>query len=115
VFFSTREWAEIDLEERERISKTVFGGLLARVEAAMTAGTFDSSEDRHLSWIAMQLDDQGWREMATALAAVYGELEQIRADAELRLAESGAEGIPSTCAVLGFESPPESLRPPPAP
>lgn len=115
VFFSTREWAEIDQEERERLSKSVFQGLLARVEGAMTARTFDSFEDRHLTWIAMQLDKQGWREMATALAAVYGELEQIRADAEQRLAQSGTEGIPSTCAVLGFESPPESLRPPPAP
>jgi hypothetical protein len=114
AFFSTPEWAEIDKEERTRLSKTVFQGLLARVEGAMMEGTFDSFEDRHLTWIAMHLDEQGWREMATALAAVYGELEQIRADAEARLVSSGAEGIPSTCAILGFESPPDSLRPPPA-
>jgi hypothetical protein len=113
AFFSTPEWAGIEKEERSRLSKTVFQGLLARVEGAMMEGTFDSSEDRHLSWIAMHLDEQGWREMSTALAAVYGELEQIRADAEERLADSATEGIPSTCAVLGFESPPDSLRPRP--
>jgi hypothetical protein len=111
AFFSDRQWSDIDPDERLRISKTVFQGLLARVEGAMMAETFDAFEDRHLSWIAMHLDDQGWREMSTALAAVYGELEQIRAGAEGRLAASGAEGIPSTCAVLGFPSPPDSLRP----
>jgi hypothetical protein len=115
AFFSDRDWAGVDSAERARISKTVFQGLLARVEGAMMAETFDAEEDRHLSWIAMQLDDQGWREMSTALAAVFGELEQIRADAEARLATSGATAIPSTCAVLGFRSPSDSLhRPPPS-
>jgi hypothetical protein len=114
AYFSDTEWAGIEPGERARISKTVFQGLLARVEGAMMAETFDAAEDRHLSWIAMQLDEQGWREMSTALAAVFGELEQIRADAEARLADSGDQGIPSTCAVLGFESPivPDRLSPP---
>lgn len=114
AYFSDSEWAGIDREERARLSKTVFQGLLARVEGAMMAETFDAFEDRHLSWIAMHLDEQGWREMSTALAAVFSELEQIRADAEVRLAASDSEAIPSTCAVLGFQSPSESLRPPPS-
>jgi hypothetical protein len=114
AFFSDTEWASLDFAERARISKTVFQGLLARVEGAMMTQTFDAVEDRHLSWIAMHLDEQGWREMSTALAAVFGELEQIRADAEARLVASDEQGIPATCAVLGFQSPPESLRPPPA-
>ena len=63
AFFSDAQWAQVDPEEKVRISKTIFQGLLARVEGAMMAGTFDSLEDRHLSWIAMYLDDQGWREM----------------------------------------------------
>jgi hypothetical protein len=113
AFFSDPNWSSLNREERSRISKTVFQGLLARVEGAMMADTFDSLEDRHLSWISMHLDEQGWREMSTALAAVYGELEQIRSSAEARLASSGGAGIPTTSAVLGFESPADSLRPPP--
>lgn len=114
AFFSDPNWSSLNQEERSRISKTVFQGLLARVEGAMMADTFDSFEDRHLSWISMELDEQGWREMSTALAAVYGELEQIRSEAEARLASSGEPGIPTTSAVLGFESPADSMPPPPA-
>jgi hypothetical protein len=53
----------------------------------------------------MRLDEQGWSEMTTALAATFGEVEQIRADAEARLDRDGEGGIPSTCGILGFPSP----------
>jgi AraC-like DNA-binding protein len=112
AFFSDRQWSEIETEERARISKTVFQGLLARVEGALMAETFDSFEDRHMSWIAMKLDAHGWREMTTTLAAAFSEVEQIRTDAEARLARSGEEPIPSTCAILGFESPSVPHSPP---
>jgi hypothetical protein len=113
AYFSDLEWSEVLPEDRARITKTVFQGLLARVEGAVMAETFDSREDRHLSWIAMKLDEQGWKEMATTLAAAFGEVEQIRSDAEKRLARSGEEAIPSTCAILGFESPSAPDHPPP--
>ena len=45
----------------------------------------------------MKLDEQGWSEMSTTLAAAFGEVEQIRGDAERRLADNGEDGIPSTC------------------
>jgi hypothetical protein len=109
AFFADSQWAALGREERAKISKTVFQGLLARVEGAMMADTFDAAEDRHLSWIAMELDAQGWSEMSTALAAVYGELEQIRTGAEARIAASGGAAIPTTCAVLGFQSPADAL------
>ncbi|HEY2478494.1 MAG TPA: hypothetical protein VGI17_07175 [Solirubrobacterales bacterium] len=105
AFFSDAQWSRFEAEERARISKTVFQGLLARVEGAVMDETFDAREDRHLSWVAMQLDEQGWSEMATTLAAAFSEVEQIRTDAERRLAGNGGRAIPSTCAILGFESP----------
>jgi hypothetical protein len=113
AFFSDAQWADFDADERMRISKTVIQGLLARVEGAVMTDTFDSREDRHLSWIAMRLDEQGWSEMATTLAAAFSEIEQIRSDAERRLAGNGGKEIPSTCAILGFESPSVPDRPPP--
>lgn len=113
AYFSDVEWSALSLEERERISKTVVQGLLARIEGAAMTGTFDERDDRHLSWIAMKLDEQGWAEMATTLGAAFGEVEQIRNDAERRLAESGEAAIPATCAILGFESPSAPDNPPP--
>jgi AraC-like DNA-binding protein len=100
-------------EDKSRITKTVFQGLLARFESAVMAETFDRREDRHMTWIAMKLDEHGWREMATTLGAAFSEVEQIRHEAEERLAQSGEKPIPSTCAILGFESPSAPDRPPP--
>jgi hypothetical protein len=113
AYFSDTEWADVSPEDRARITKTVIQGLLARVESAVMAETFDLREDRHMSWIAMKLDEHGWREMATTLGAAFSEVEQIRTDAEARLARSGEKPIPSTCAILGFESPTAPDRPPP--
>jgi hypothetical protein len=105
AYFSDRHWNELDHEDRVRLSKTMVQGLMARIEGAMMADTFDSRVSRHLTWIAMRLDEQGWSEMTTALAAAFGEVEQIRADAEARLDRDGEDGIPSTCGILGFPSP----------
>jgi hypothetical protein len=114
AYFSDLQWNELDAGERAKVSKTMVQGLLARIEGALMSDVFDSRPDRHLTWTAMKLDEQGWSEMATTLAAAFGEIEQIRNDAEQRLASGGEEGIPSTCALLGFPSPGDSLLVPPA-
>ncbi len=106
AYFSDHEWGELDREERVRLSKTMIQGLFARIEGALMSDTFEARSDRHLTWIAMRLDEQGWSEMTTALSATFGEMEQIRADAEARLDRDGEDGIHSTCGILGFPSPP---------
>jgi hypothetical protein len=113
AYFSNVAWSELTFEERTRISKTVVQGLLARIEGAVMTGTFDARDDRHLSWVAMKLDEQGWKEMATALGAAFGEVEEIRKGSEKRLATDGGSAIPATCAILGFESPSAPDQPPP--
>jgi hypothetical protein len=113
AYFSDHQWEELDEEERIRLSKTMVQGLISRVEGALTEGTFDARVNRHLTWIAMRLDEQGWSEMTTALTAAFGEVEQIRADAEARLDRDGEEGVHATCGLLGFPSPPGLQRTPP--
>jgi hypothetical protein len=115
AYFSDHQWEELDEEERRRLSETTVQGLMARVEGALAAATFDARVNRHLTWTAMRLDEQGWSEMITALGAAFGEVEQIRADAEARLDRDGEEGIHATCGILGFPSPPGVQRTPPPP
>jgi hypothetical protein len=105
AYFSDADWAALEPDERIKISKAILQGLIARADEAMMARTFETREDRHLSWIAMKLDEQGWKEMVTTLSAAFGEVEQIRTDAEKRLGDSGEDPITSTCAILGFPSP----------
>ena len=54
----------------------------------------------------MRLDQQGWREMTTALAAAFGESNRSAPTPKCASPRDGAAGIPTTCALLGFDSPP---------
>jgi hypothetical protein len=105
VFFTDEEFERMPLGERSQLSRTSFQGLVARTDGAMAAGTFDARTDRHLTWRAMELDPRGWSEMTAAMAACFYELERIRQDAAERLAGSGESAIPTTFAMLAYESP----------
>jgi hypothetical protein len=98
VYFTDAEFDALTPEQRSEFSRISSQGLVARMDSAMRTKTFDARTDRHLTW--------------TALAACFGEVEQIRHDAKDRLAGSGEKAIPATVGILGFESPPPPpLRP----
>lgn len=111
VFFSDTEFEAMPRDTRRQLSRISLQGLIARADRAISTETFDARPDRHLTWVPMQLDERGWKEVIATLAATFGELTQIRHDAKDRLAASGEEVVPATVAMLGFESPP----PPPLP
>jgi hypothetical protein len=111
AYFTDEEWAALTQRERCLISRTMYQGLAARAEGAMMSHTFDSRVDRHLSWIAMEVDELGWTELMSTLSSTLGSVTQIRHDARDRLAASGDKVVPVTVGMLGFESPP----PPPLP
>ncbi|HEV2727010.1 MAG TPA: hypothetical protein VGV34_01885 [Solirubrobacterales bacterium] len=106
VFFSDAEFEAMPLASRRQLSRISLQGLIARADRAISTETFDARPDRHLTWVPMQLDERGWKEVIATLAATFGELTQIRHDAKDRLAASGEEVVPATVAMLGFESPP---------
>jgi DNA-binding transcriptional ArsR family regulator len=109
VYFNDAEFEQMPQPTRRELSRISLQGLIARADRAVDADTFDARPDRHLTWMPMQLDERGWKEVITTLAATFGELTQIRHDAKDRLAASGEEVLPATVAMLGFESP----QPPP--
>jgi len=110
VLFTDKEFDRMSLEERAQLTRTSIRGLMARTDGAIASGTFDGRTDRHLSWLAMELDERGWKELMTALSGCYGEIDRIHKDAQDRLAGSGDKVIPATVALLGFESPPRPMR-----
>lgn len=93
------------------ISRTMYQGLAARTEGAMLARTFDARSNRHLTWIAMEVDEQGWTNLMGALEGTLDTVEGIRREARDRLAGSGKTTIPVTIGMLGFESPPPAPLP----
>jgi DNA-binding transcriptional ArsR family regulator len=111
VYFTDAEFERLSNDERRQFSRISFQGLIARADSAMQADTFDSRADRHLTWMPARLDEQGWAEMTTAMAACFGEVERIRHDAEDRLAGSGGAVVTATFGMVAFESP--AAPPPP--
>jgi hypothetical protein len=105
VFFTDEEFAAMPKAERRSLSRTSFQGLIARVDGAMRADTFDSKTDRHLTWLPMELDERGWDEVMGAMADCYHTVKQMSEDAQDRLAGSGGRIIPATYGMVGFESP----------
>jgi hypothetical protein len=106
AYFTDEEWEALSPRERCLISRTMYQGLAARTESAMLTHTFDARTDRHLTWIAMEVDERGWTELMSTLASTFGSIEEIRHDARDRLAGSGDKVVPVTVGMLGFESPP---------
>lgn len=113
AYFTDKEWERLTQRERCLISRTMYSGMAARVERAMVEHTFDSRVDRHLTWLAMELDEDGWSELMGKMASWYGEVVQVRHDAAARIASdlkekkgAGPATIPVTFGMLGFESPP---------
>ncbi len=106
VFFSDEDFEALPAEQRQTLSRTSWQGVVARTDGAIRKGTFDARTDRHLTWRAMELDERGWDEMIARLARCFEDVEQIRMDAQDRLGASGEKVVPTTVAMLGFESPP---------
>lgn len=113
VFFSDEEFDRMPFKKRQALSRSSFQGLIARTDGAIQSGTFDKRPDRHMTWRAANVDQQGWEEINGILAEAYWKAEAAREEAELRVADpdsDDADSIPYTFAMLGFQSPPRKMR-----
>jgi DNA-binding transcriptional ArsR family regulator len=106
VRFSDDEWAKLSQPERAALSQFVLHELIARAESAVQRDTFDSRPDRHLSWLAMEVDERGWLELADVMNGVLDAVSAIDRDSKERLQASGEKPIRATWGQLHFESPP---------
>jgi len=113
ALFSDEQWASLPEHERVAISQIFLNSFLSRAESAMYQNTFDSRVDRHLSWLAMEVDEQGWSEMVDLLNGVLDAVTTIHRESKARLETSGEQPIRATWGQLHFESPP-MLAPPAA-
>ena len=100
----------LSYQERLAISRSTLQTLFARAEGAVYHGTFDNRADRHLSWVSMELDEEGWRELRDLQAETLERAQGIKAAAIARKHERTEQGetaptFPATFGALGFESP----------
>lgn len=104
------EFEAMSFEERRNISRSTLQMLIARADGAIIAGTFDKRIDRHLSWVAMELDEDGWTELRDLQADTLDRANGIKAAAIARKHEkddpSAGATFTATFGALAFESPP---------
>ncbi len=107
-FLDDTHWAQLPLATRRTIFAQKLEQIGEHVTAAAMANGFDRVET-HVSWTPLQLDEQGWHEMADVLVRVLEEAARIEAESLERLAEAGesAEPIRSEVAIEHFERAPK--------
>jgi len=103
------DFKALSLEQRRSISRSTLQMLIARAEGAIYQGTFDKRPDRHLSWVPLELDEQGWKELRDLQAETLERAQGIKAASIVRRHERGEDdGTPTftaTSGALAFESP----------
>lgn len=104
--FEDDEWAKLPQDKREEVSEMVFQALLGEVLRAFHHRTFDARKNRHLSWVPMELDEQGWRELIAKQLELLTEKLRIKAESEERLRATGKSGVRIVAGTIGFETPP---------
>ena len=104
-FFSDRDWKRLPRSGRQAISGAALQEIWEDVSEALSAGTFESRADRHLSHNDVVLDEEGWRAVAKLLDGTIGEIERIASGSAARLKKSGEAGVAATVVAMQFESP----------
>ena len=77
--------------------------ILDDVMGALHGGTFDSRDDRHISWTPSVVDKQGWEESVDLVNETLEQIIKIHAGSAKRLAKSGEEGIPASVVLMNYE------------
>jgi DNA-binding transcriptional ArsR family regulator len=106
AFFSDAEWAKIPASARKGISGVTLQSIGQDATEALIAGTIDARTDTHLTHTPLLLDQQGWDALTALLAETQSRAVELQQEAAGRLAEEGAEPIPTKLAILHFESRP---------
>lgn len=104
-FLSDSEWARMPESLRPGLSGAMLKSVFDDIEEAMTQGTLDEIEDRHLSRTPMVVDKQGWSDVVGLLSETLDRVLEIQAEASERLANSDESGMLSKVAIMHFKSP----------
>jgi DNA-binding transcriptional ArsR family regulator len=104
--FEDKDWVKLPQVQREEVSAMVFQALFGEVLRAFHQRTFDARENRHMSWLPMELDEQGWRELVAKQLELLMEEIRIKVESAERLRAEGKSGKRVVAVILGFETPP---------
>jgi DNA-binding transcriptional ArsR family regulator len=103
AFLTDSDWQSLPESVKPGVSASSIQMIIDDVVGALTGGTFDARDDRHLSWTPGVVDEQGWDEAVDLANETLDRVLAIQAGSAKRLAKSGDEGIPATMVVMNFQ------------
>ncbi len=103
AFLTDTDWQTLPDSVKPGVSASVIELALGDIVGALGKGTFDSREDRHLSWTPGIVDEQGWEESVELVNETLERIITIHAGSAKRLTKSGEAGIPATAVLMNFE------------
>ena len=89
-FFGDQDWARVPRSLRQGVVHDALTSLGRDVAAAAEAGELDDP-GTHVSWTELELDRQGYDEVARLLAQMLERAQEIQAESAKRLAGTAAE------------------------
>jgi DNA-binding transcriptional ArsR family regulator len=111
-YFADREWSRLPTETRRALLAVETKRIVNDIRAA-AAGTGLDHPKAHVSWSPMELDREGYDEVATLLSGVLDQLNDIPARSSVRQAEKESKNgkkLSTEVAILHFERPKRARR-----
>ena len=112
-YFADREWARLPAETRRKVLAVETKRILNDIRAAADGTGLDHPK-AHVSWNPLELDREGYDEVAELLGGVLEKLYDIQARSTGRQADKGGKkGTPlsTEVAIVHFERPRRKRRP----
>jgi hypothetical protein len=112
-YFADREWARLPAETRRKVLTVETKRIVNDIRAAAAGSGLDHPK-AHVSWSPLELDREGYDEVADLLGGVLEKLHEIQARAAGRQAEkAGKKATPlsTEVAIVHFERPRRTRRP----
>lgn len=98
----SRAWKAVPPSLRTHYAGTALADFTNRAIEALDAGTVESREGSGVTWLPLNVDEQGWKELRRVLGNVEERFRAV-ADKSAERMDSPREGIPVIVAVAAFE------------
>lgn len=112
TFLDDEDWRRLPASVRPGMSASLIQNVVDDAGGALSAGTFDARDDRHLAWTKMIVDEKGWRDLNELLGETLGRVLEIQSSSAARLSEAGKTGFQVSAVTMAYETPAEGERRP---
>lgn len=120
LFFDDEAWQKLPASVRADVTVSFVQQIFDKAVDSIEAGAFGATEEEHVSWVALRLDERGWSEVAELLERTLRTVMGLQRQSSERIAAGAPEAKMATVAMLAFETPdgkgggPTSSEPGPA-